>query len=1276
MKTIDKPAGTTWTDDQWEAIAVRGTNVLVAAAAGSGKTAVLVERIIRRISDEASPVDVDRLLVVTFTKAAAAEMRQRIGGALEKALASNSSSIHLRRQLTLLNRASITTLHSFCMEVLQRYYHLIDLDPSFRIADDTEARLLRQDTIDQLFEEEYGRGEDNASFYRLVDSYAGDRSDTALQNLIQRLYDFSRSHPWPDAWLDDMLAMYSAADLAAFYEQPWFRSLEKDVRLELNGAKALLEKAAEIAGFAGGPLPYLETLHEDLSLVMNLQAAGEQSWDMLYEAFQTVQFGKLKACRGDQFDKALQEKVKGMRDQVKKRITDLAGELFTMHPQQYLENVWQVRPLLQKLVGLVRSFAECYQMAKVEKGLVDFADLEHYCLQILRHEEAGPDSLLPSAASLDYRAQFAEVLVDEYQDTNMVQETIVRLVASDSENSGNLFMVGDVKQSIYRFRLAEPGLFLEKYLQYTKNGSGPGKRIDLAKNFRSRREVIDGTNFLFKQIMSESAGEIEYDAAAELVLGAIDYPVPEGSEPSVDVLLINKSTDKNEADPEEEPEESLTDYSDAEGEQPIDVSELETVQLEARLIANKIQELIGTTGQPPYQVFDKDSQSMRPVRYRDIVILLRATSQWAPVIAEEFKAYGIPAYAEVSTGYFSATEIQVMTSLLHVIDNPLQDIPLASVLRSPIVQLSAEEMAQIRLTQKEGSFYEALAAYMGAAENAGTELQAKLSAFVSNLTNWRTEARQGALSSLIWQLYRETGYYDFTGGLPGGKQRQANLRALYDRACQYEATSFRGLFRFLRFIERMQDQGGDLGAARSLGEQEDVVRIMTIHKSKGLEFPVVFVAGLAKQYNLMDLNGSFLLHKELGFGPKYVDPELRISFPTLPYAAMKRRMRLEQLAEEMRVLYVAVTRAREKLFLVGTVKNLEKSVDKWAQTIAWPHWSLPDYELVRGRTYLDWIGPCLIRHHHAKDLLEITGTAERSIEAVADHASAWSVTCYSAEDFILTAAAENNAVSDLENLIALGHAVPVAGPHQEVVEQRLSWKYNAPASESHLSKQSVSEIKRRQQAALKQLEQEDTGYLPRSFNRETAARPRFLSRQKVNAAERGTAMHTVLQQLPVSRALSAAEIEEHIARMVERELLTAAEAEAVSPEQIERFFHSLPGQKMLSSTQVRREVPFNLAIPAPDAYPGWPAQEKGEIVLVQGVIDCLFEDNGEWILLDYKTDATANLPDAVLAERYRVQLDWYARAVEDISKKRVKEKILYFFDGERVIHLNAKKGEM
>lgn len=1260
MSNIPKPEGATWTDEQWQAITATGKDILVAAAAGSGKTAVLVERIIKKITSKENPTDVDRLLIATFTNAAAAEMRKRIGDALEKELAERPASLHLRRQLSLLNRASISTLHSFCMNIARKYYYKIDLDPGFRIADETEGQLLMDEVLDDLFEEQYGI-EDNAAFYDLVDRYTGDRSDSELQEMIRKLYDFSRSHPWPDHWLDETVASYRLNGIDTIDDLPWISELYTDIRIQLTGMLSILETALEITRQPGGPSPYAENIESDMVIIKGLLDAAKTDWHTLYEAMQSFSFSKLKACRGKDVNSDLQDQVKTMRDKVKKQLQSIKDELFSRTPEAFLDDLKEMGPVVETLVGLVKEFGRRYTEVKKEKGLVDFTDLEHYALAILRSEDSTPEQLIPSSAALDYREQFVEVLVDEYQDTNHVQESILQLVTKDSDVAGNMFMVGDVKQSIYRFRLAEPGLFLGKYKLFSTEAEAEGWRIDLARNFRSRSEVLDGTNYLFKQIMNETVGEIEYDEQAELKLGAT---YPDSEETRAELILIDRDEETGESAAEQEDEEEET----KEEAVMLDPSELETVQLEARMMAKKIKAMIGDGTEKPFQVYDRKLDGTRAVTYRDIVILLRSMP-WAPTIMEELKQQGIPVYAELSSGYFEAIEVSIMISLLKVIDNPYQDIPLASVLRSPIIGLTEEEMAKIRIADKHGSYYEALQRFLQQNEQDG--LFKKLSVFYHQLQNWRTEARSGALSDLIWRVYGETGYYDFVGGMPGGKQRQANLRALYDRARQYEATSFRGLFRFLRFVERMQDRGDDLGAARALGEQEDVVRIMTIHKSKGLEFPVVFVAGLARQFNTRDLKEKVLLHKELGFASKLIDPKLRISYPTLPQLTMKRRMRMEMIAEEMRVLYVALTRAKEKLFLLGTVKSAQKTLKDWEKHLANKGWLLPDYERIQSKSYLDWVGPALVRHKDAGALRSEADGLDVHPELF-DHPSKWEVEIVKSRD--LTEIPVEQLEQDQAFIEAVREWQPADSDEtfQQKIEMNLTWAYPYEAAYTHKSKQSVTELKRQRQALD---EASDTELLGR-FSGPIEDRPKFLQKKSMTAAERGTAMHAVMQHLDWKSGVTDQAIREQVSRMVQKELLTEEQAAVIDIDSISAFFESDIGKRMMGADVVEREVPFSLAVPAKEAYSDWNGNDE-EIILVQGVIDCIMEDEGGLVLIDYKTDNISERfggdftkARPVLAGRYKVQLEIYQQALERIFKRPVAEKYLYFFDGNHFLKMD------
>ncbi|MEK3855553.1 helicase-exonuclease AddAB subunit AddA [Cytobacillus sp. FSL H8-0458] len=1250
MTIPPKPEGATWTDDQWKAIMAKGQDILVAAAAGSGKTAVLVERIINKIIAVENPINVDELLVVTFTNASAAEMRHRIGEALEKAINDNPRSAHLRKQVSLLNRASISTLHSFCLEMIRKYYYMTDIDPGFRIADETEAQLLRDEVLEELFEEEYGK-EGNEGFFALVDTFTNDRSDTALQDIIRDLYDFARSNPSPDQYLDSIVEMYSVDGVSSLEQLPFVCSLLEDIDLQLKGAKQLLEYGLELTKLPGGPAPRAENFIADLHVVNTLIEAKNDSWTMLYEAMQSWSFGRAKTCKGDEYDEGLVEKAKKLRDQAKKIITGLQEELFFRRQESFMRDMAEMKPHIEELVSLVKVFSIRFDQVKTEKGLVDFADLEHYCLEILSSsDEEG--RLLPSEAALVCRNQFKEVLVDEYQDTNMVQEAILQLVTADSEENGNLFMVGDVKQSIYRFRLAEPNLFLGKYTRFDRDGERAGLRIDLARNFRSRKEVLHGTNYIFKQIMGTSVGEIEYDEAAELIKGA---PYSEDQEQPVELAIIDlEGSEKSEPEPE-----SMDEGFESE--------DLAQSQLEARYMASKIKEIIGNRK----EVYNTKTHSGRPAKYRDIVILLRSMT-WAPQIMEEFKQQGIPVYANLSSGYFEATEVAIMMSLLKVIDNPYQDIPLASVLRSPILDLTEEELAQIRIHNKRGSFYEALTSFCRNHPTLETgDLYEKVRPFFDALEEWRIMARQGSLSELIWHLYRETRFYDFVGGMPGGKQRQANLRALYDRARQYEATSFRGLFRFLRFIERMRDRGDDLGAARALGEQEDVVRLMTIHSSKGLEFPFVFIAGLARSFNTMDLKKPYMLDKEFGFAAKYVNAEKRISYPSLPQIAFKRKKKMEMLAEEMRVLYVALTRAKEKLYLVSSVKIADKKLNKWLQASEHKDWLLNEYDRASANSYLDWIGPALVRHRECEALRGEVPVHPLVPGDILEHPSCWNVTIIKSEEAENLSEEANEGETDLLKLVYEGKTVPAESAYRDKVQEQLSWKYSFKQAAQARSKQSVSEVKRQREI----FSEEDSGTeLIRKISKPMLSRPRFMQEKSLSPAERGTAMHAVMQHIDFSRTATVETISSKMDEMVRKELLTEEQCASIEPQLIVQFFETELGQRMVQAKSVRREIPFSLSFPAREIYSDW--QGEDEPVLIQGIVDCVFEDEHGLVLLDYKTDGISGRfkggfaeAKPVLENRYKVQIDMYTRALEQILKREVNERYLFFFDGAHTIKL-------
>ncbi|SFP44619.1 helicase-exonuclease AddAB subunit AddA [Salibacterium halotolerans] len=1224
MNRPEKPLHSGWTDAQWEAVSASGADMLVSAAAGSGKTAVLVERIVHKMTHPDPPADVDRLLVVTFTKAAAAEMKGRISTALSRELNKHPGSLHLQRQLSLVNRAQISTLHSFCMSVIRKYYYKIDIDPQFRILDETEGELMRDEIMDDLLEEKF-QDPDNEAFLKAVERFSSDRSDEGVRRIIRRLFQFSRAHPDPDEWLAQNADYYNIPAGTPLETTDWGREILEDASVRLRSSAEKLEQAESLCRQPGGPEAYLANLEEDRQMLERLLDTPD--WTDLYEELQTASFAKLKTIKkNEDVDEDIQTRVKTLRDVVKKEIRDLQSEAFARPPEELREDILDMADSIHVLTEMVQDFTKKYQEAKAVKNVVDFADLEHLCLSILQMEG--------SEAAEEYRNWFDEIMVDEYQDTNHTQEAILRLISK----GGNLFYVGDVKQSVYRFRLADPGLFLEKYRSYSRSEDGPGRLVHLDQNFRSRKEVIQAVNFVFRQLMDASTGEIDYDDAAELKTGNTDYP---DNDARPELVLINKGNPISGGAEEE-----------VEG-----MEDLETAQLEARWTAKRIRRML----EEGYQVLDKDTKQMRTITFRDIVILMRSMS-WASTFMEECRNEGLPVHADISGGYFEAVEINVMLSLLQVIDNPRQDIPLASVLRSPIIGMNEEELASVRTMDKQGTFYDALT--KAKAAPADSTWKDKAASFLEKLEDWRERARSEALSEFIWDLLQETGYYDFAGGLPGGRQRQANLNALYDRARTYEKTSFRGLFRFLRFIERIQERGDDLGTARALSDQEDVIRLMTIHKSKGLEFPVVILAGMNKMFNFQDLNQPVLFHKELGTGTRHIDPENRVMTASVPHQAVKIRNHKESIAEEMRILYVAMTRAREKLIMTGTLRRAEKAIDDWAAGYNHDKVLLPEWKRRKAKSFMDWVGAAVFRHRAASDY-----HPEAPVEAYQElyyDPVPWNIELVERAELPSHEEDEQETDKTVEKSLANMEPVPFSSDLHHRVEERLSWKYPYQKALQTRSKQTVSEFKKSVQD-----EYSEPVYQP-AFHSQYAQRPAFMQETDLRPEEKGTALHTLMQHLPLDKELTSAFCRMFASELVKNELLTEEQAAVIDEEEVAGFFRTDIGQRMQQAPRVFRETAFTY---------GKHGTPELDLVLLQGAVDCIFQEaDGALVLLDYKTDAhMERFPGqpqkarARMKQKYQSQIDLYIEAVSAIWETTIQEAYIYAFDGGEWIDMKEQE---
>ncbi|MEO4054233.1 helicase-exonuclease AddAB subunit AddA [Solibacillus sp. CAU 1738] len=1225
-----KPIDAQWTDEQWKAIWATGQDTLVSAAAGSGKTAVLIERLIQKILAKDNPIDVDQLLVVTFTNASAAEMRSRLAAALEKAIAKDPHNSFLRRQLSLVNKAQISTLHSFCLAICRQYAYMIDLDPGFRIASQDEAALLRDDVLATVLEKAYSEeGElSQTEVYHLVDSFSSDRHDQEIEVLLEQLYEMSRVQPEPFKWLDTLSQAYDLPPNTTVDELEFVEELKKSIEHSLIAAEKNLLSMKRYAEGDFGLTAYAPTANEELAFVqVVLEKLKYGTWQDVHDHMQHAAWGRIPTIKkADNADPIIKDLAKEHRDIAKDIVKGIKDTFFVRQPHYLVEEIRQMKPIIDTLVKLVKVYSAAFKAAKLERGLVDFSDLEHYALEILTENVDG--ELCPSAVAKDFQERFKEVLVDEYQDVNMLQETILQLVKSGSEADGNMFMVGDVKQSIYAFRLAEPRLFLRKYKDFEENPINTGMKIDLNANFRSRSEVLASTNYVFEQVMDEAVGEIDYDDQAALKFSASynDNNIP------VELVILDQFVEKDE-------DLSVTE-TDEEDE------ELKTSQQEARYMIQRIKYMV----ENEVPVFNPKDGSTRPIRYSDIVILMRSM-KWASDLAEEFKAAGIPLYAESSKGYFEALEVMVMLNTLKVIDNPYQDIPLASVLRSPFIGLTENELAEIRLTKRNVPYFVAVKEYVEQGTNMHTA--EKLSSFLKQLEKWRQLARRWSLADLIWTIYLDTNYYEMVGAMANGKQRQANLRALHDRALAYEKTSFRGLFRFLRFIDRMKSRGDDLGIAKSIGESDDVVRLVTIHSSKGLEFPVVFVAGMTHRFNQQDFKGSYLFDQDFGIAVKAINAEDRTIYTSLPYLAMKEKKIAKLKAEEMRILYVAMTRAKEQLILLGTVKNWEKKKADWEAVQDLPDRAiLPDYIRANASSYLDWVGPAVARH---SDFLTLSTQDEAfSMEFIKPQTeSLWSVKVLPVELF--SGKVEQLEVSEQVNEHVVDNALLAE------ITERFTASYRYLQAVKKKSKTSVSEIKRFE--ALQQ--EEDITYNPLAKKQASLAkRPSFIQAKALSSAEMGTVVHAVMQHVPQQGFTSLEDANDFLQSLVARELLTAEEADVMDMEKVLQFFASPIGQRFKQANTLLREVPFTLSR----------ADRDGDVQIVQGVIDCLFEENGSWVLLDYKTDkvrAPYDQEPALTKEmtsRYGVQLDIYKEAVESIKRIPVTEKVLYLYDvGETII---------
>lgn len=1283
--------GVSWTTEQQQVIDLRNRNILVSAAAGSGKTAVLVERIVKIITDKNHPVDIDHLLIVTFTNAAAAEMRERIGNAIEKALDEQPGDEHLLRQLTLIHNAQITTIDSFCLYVVRNHFHEIDLEPNFRIGDEGELKLLREDVLGKVLEQNYE--EPSEAFSDFVEGYASGRTDAALNEMILQLYEFSRSYPWPEKWLDSFVGIYRIENREELDRAEWLAPLTENICFVLKDCEQLLKQALAVTQQDDGPDMYEKAVCSDLEKYESLSKLT--SFCELSGALSDIKYDRLASSRGFEGDPDKLELVKSLREQAKDVVKKLCKQYFFCSPEMMIGQLERTEPMLEEVVRLTKQFADEFAAAKRRKNLVDFHDVEHFALQILVDEETEK----AKKTAEEFRDTFEEIMIDEYQDSNEVQETLLRSISREERGKNNIFMVGDVKQSIYRFRLARPELFMKKYDSYSLEESTT-QRIDLHKNFRSREEVLTCTNDIFYKIMARSLGNVEYDAEAALYPGA-SYPAmpvqenPAGEKAAEDEKVSGKQINGF------TPEILLADSND-ELLEDTDFSDKKT--LEAKMVAEKIRHLMKT--QP---VTDKATGELRMARYSDIVILLRSLSGWADSLVEVLNGNGIPAHTISSTGYFSTVEVQTVLSMLRLLDNPRQDIPMAAVLRSPMAGLTDEELAVLRLEDGSVPFHEAvLELAEGLYEEDGQKeisnpeadqkqgknadekpenhiestAHRKLLKFYKKYRQLRQLVPDTPIHELIEIILCETGYGHYVAAMPAGNRRTANLNMLLEKAAAYEKTSYKGLFHFVRYIDELQKYDVDFGEADMVGENEDVVRIMSIHKSKGLEFPIVIVSGMGKNFNKQDTRSKMVLHPELGIGLDYMDGKKRIKSPTIAKKAIAKQIDLENLGEELRVLYVALTRAKEKLILTGTLKDAPEKLEFFRQQAAlYAHSSdttaIPYLTRESAAGYLDWILPAVLSYGD-KYPVRIVEAAELVLDEV------------------------ENQLEQNENLTE--RIVEIEAADTQLVgqlKQRFSQRYPYQTDILRKNKYSVSELKHRAMREKFEAEQEET--IP-AFLEEpvTPTIPLFIQREESveqetpnRGALRGTAVHRVMECYDFTSEKS---VHEQMEAMEKEEKITADMRALVKEQIVADFVSSETGRRMALAQcggALYREKPFVMGFTEEELENyGFGArsntdtcenihektdsdQEKEEqekicheedLTLIQGIIDVFWIEDDGITVLDYKTDRVDTAQE--LIDRYTTQLKLYADALERVfatRKMKVKEILIYSFRLEKLI---------
>ena len=1282
---------TSWTKEQQSVIDLRNRNLLISAAAGSGKTAVLVERIIKMVTDTKNPVDIDKLCVVTFTNAAAAEMKERILLALNNALDEDSDNEHLKKQISLVHTAKITTIDSFCLDIVRNNFNSIDIDPSFRIADPDEAGLVKADVMENMLEDYYEEGK--PEFIDFVETYSSGNKVSGLEDIIDNLYTFSTSHPWPKIWLNKCRELYEIKNDEEFENTAFANDIKTSVKSILKDARRMLNTALRISREAMGPLPYEETLLSDIDNIDILEKAKTVA--ELSDIFSQLSFSKLKRVvtkNSNVYDEYLKDRAKTLRDSAKALVESIRSDYFAQPLSTSIEDIKNSASAVNMLIDLVLDFTDRFEKKKKEKNIADFADIEHMALNVLiqpknknadamessnnvkensnnieetdSKKQAYDEEFTYTAVADEMSKNFSEILIDEYQDRNLVQDYIMKSISRERfDMPNNIFMVGDVKQSIYKFRLARPELFMEKYDTYTDTESD-NQKIELRKNFRSRSNVLSSINYIFYKIMKNEVGSVDYTESVALYTGA-SYPEFEDKEwAKTKILLLDTDEEILNNDDNSEIKVKLNKKEDAditESGSDNEDEELTKAEKEARLVANEIIAMM--SGKIKAQVTDKVTGELRDVRYSDIVILLRSQRGYAETFVKVLTDAGIPAFSEQKSGYFDAIEVATILNFIRIIDNPVQDIPLTAVMKSQIIGITVNELAIMRTECKDGNMYNCMMWYKDNGKN--KDIKRKLNKLANYINEYSKRAIYTDIHILIKEIMVETGYYNYVTAMPSGIKRKGNLDMLVEKAKAYESTSFRGLFNFVRYIEQLKKYNVDYGEASESGESDNIVRLMTIHKSKGLEFPVVFLSGCGKQFNSSDTRGSLVIHPDLGIGTDYIDYEERVKTATLYKKAIASRLKEEVLGEELRVLYVALTRAREKLYITGCVKGMAKTLKGWCESAQENPDRLSYTTLIKAKNYLDFIMPAVLTDKNIKPTVRAFGIEEelevRYGDEEANSDAEFAIEYYTIQDLI------RNTVDKEVSDMAIRDVIEEYGNDKSMlydkINDRLNYVYHDIIATKIHSKMSVSEIKKIGQ----NVDEEESEFM--FLGEEELMMPEFLApKEEIKATTRGTAYHKFLELLDYERCKNTDMIKEMAIEFATSGKMPQEYVEMINPFDILYFVKSDIGQRMKAAYErgtLVREQQFVMSVPYSEIEKEYNGDEE---ILVQGIIDAYFVEDGRIVIVDYKTDRAKDAKE--LIDRYQVQLDFYEKAVNKTSENKVKEKVIYAFALKTGIILN------